>query len=92
MGIAVVGLDIAKHVFQLHGVDERGSVALRRRLRRNEVAPFFANLPTCTVALEACGGAHHWARRLSTVGRRVRLIAPQFVKPTSSQTRMTQAL
>lgn len=81
MGIAVVGLDIAKHIFQLHGADEQGKVVLRRRLRRDEVALFFGNLPACRVGLEACGGAHYWARRLSSFGHTVRLIAPQFVKP-----------
>ena len=81
MKVATIGLDIAKHVFQLHGVDEQGNVALRRRLRRDEVAPFFANLSACRVGLEACGGAHYWARRLSTLGHTARLIAPQFVKP-----------
>jgi transposase len=81
MKVTTIGLDIAKHVFQLHGVDEHGNVVLRRRLRRDEVAPYFANLPACRVGLEACGGAHYWARRLSTLGHTVRLIAPQFVKP-----------
>ena len=81
MKVTTVGLDIAKHVFQLHGVDEHGNVVLRRRLRRDEVAPFFANLPACRVGLEACGGAHYWARRLTRLGHTVRLIAPQFVKP-----------
>ncbi len=81
MKVTTIGLDIAKHVFQLHGVDEQGNVVLRRRLRRDEVAPYFANLPACRVGLEACGGAHYWARRLSTLGHTVRLIAPQFVKP-----------
>jgi len=72
MKVTIVGLDIAKHIFQLHGTDPQGRVALRRKLRREQVVPFFANLPTC---------AHHWARRLSAVGHTVRLIAPQFVKP-----------
>jgi transposase len=81
MKVATVGLDIAKRVFQVHGVDDKGVVVLRRRLQRDEVAPFFANLPACRVGLEACGGAHYWARRLSTLGHTVRLIAPQFVKP-----------
>jgi transposase len=81
MKVAVVGLDIAKHIFQLHGADERGNAVLRRRLRRDEVAPFFANLPACTVGVEAFGGSHYWARRLAALGHTVRLIAPQFVKP-----------
>src|SRR5579871_1992562 len=81
MHVAIVGLDIAKHVFQLHGSDAHGKVVLRRKLRRHEVVTFFANLPSCTVGLEACGGAHYWARRLTAVGHTVRLMAPQFVKP-----------
>lgn len=80
MQVAIIGLDIAKHVFQLHGTDTDGKVVLRRRLRRQEMVPFFANLPSCTVGLEACGGAHYWARRL-TAGHTVRLMAPQSVKP-----------
>jgi len=81
MQVAIFGLDIAKHVFQLHGIDTNGKVVLRRRLRRQEVVPFFANLTPCVVGLEACGGAHYWARRLKATGHTVRLIAPQFVKP-----------
>lgn len=81
MKVAIIGLDIAKHVFQLHGTDASGRVVLRRKLRRQEVMPFFANLPSCKVGLEACGGAHYWARRLSAIGHSVRLMAPQFVKP-----------
>lgn len=79
MQVAIVVLDIAKHVIQLHGTDRGGRVVLR--LRRQEVIPFFANLTPCLVGLEACGGAHYWARRLSAAGHTVRLIAPQFVKP-----------
>ena len=81
MKVAIVGLDIAKHVFQLHGTDRDGKVVLRRKMRRHEVVPFFANLASCVVGLEACGGAHYWARRLTAAGHAVRLIAPQFVKP-----------
>lgn len=81
MQVAIIGLDIAKHIFQLHGTDVHGKVVLRRKLRRQEVAPFFANLPSCIVGLEACGGAHYWARRLTALGHTVRLMAPQFVKP-----------
>jgi transposase len=81
MQVAIVGLDIAKNVFQLHGTDGYGRVIPRRKLRRQEVVPFFANLRPCTVGIEACGGAHYWARRLTAVGHTVRLMAPQFVKP-----------
>jgi transposase len=78
---AVVGLDIAKNVFQVHGADAMGHRVLRRRLRRGEVAVFFARLPPCLVGIEACPGAHHWARELQALGHEVRLIPPQYVKP-----------
>lgn len=81
MRVCTIGLDIAKNVFQVHGADERGKRVLRRRLRRNQVAAFFANLPHCLVGIEASGGAHYWARVLSRGGHEVRLMAPQFVKP-----------
>ena len=81
MRVSTIGLDIAKNVFQVHGVDERGRTVLRKRLRRGQVAEFFANLPRCIVGLEACGGAHYWTRVLSRFGHDVRLLAPQFVKP-----------
>ena len=78
---AVVGLDIAKNVFQAHGADATGRRVLRRRLRRGEVAAFFARLPPCLVGIEACPSAHHWARELQALGHEVRLIPPQYVKP-----------
>ncbi len=81
MKIATVGLDIAKHVFQVHAADLEGRLVLRRRLQRNRVAEYFANLPPCLVGLEACCGSHYWSRVLSRFGHTVKLIAPQFVKP-----------
>jgi transposase len=81
MKIATVGLDISKQVFQVHAADSEGRAVLRKRLRRNQVAAFFANLPACLVGLEACGGSHYWSRVISRFGHTVRLIAPQFVKP-----------
>ena len=81
MKIATVGLDIAKQVFQVHGADSEGRAVLRKRLRRDQVAEFFANLPPCLVGLEACCGSHYWTRVLHRAGHTVRLIAPQFVKP-----------
>jgi len=74
-------MDTSKQIFQLHGVDEAERVVLRRKLRRKEVTAFFAGLAPTVVAIEACGGSHHWARTLSGLGHEVKLIAPQFVKP-----------
>jgi transposase len=81
MNITQVGLDLAKNLFQFHGIDARGHVALRKRLKRAQVVGFFAQLPPCLIGLEACGGAHFWARKLTQLGHTVKLIAPQFVKP-----------
>lgn len=81
MKIATVGLDIAKQVFQIHGADSEGRAVLRKRLRRDQVAEFFANLPPCLIGLEASCGSHYWSRVLGRFGHTVRLIAPQFVKP-----------
>ena len=66
--VVTVGLDIAKSVFQVHGVDVGGGVAIRRRLRRAQVLPFFAKLPACLIGIEACATAHYWAREISRVG------------------------
>ncbi len=79
--ISMIGLDLAKHVFQVHGVDASGGVVLRRQLRRSAVEKFFAQLPPCTVGMEACGGAHHWARVIGRYGHQVRLMPPAYVKP-----------
>ncbi len=81
MKITAIGLDLAKSVFQVHGVDNRGHAIVRKQLRRDQVVPYFAKVPPCLVGMEACGGAHHWARRLREFGHTVRLISPQFVKP-----------
>jgi len=81
MKITTVGLDLAKNVFQVHGIDEQGKIALKRQLQRDQVAPFFVNLPPCLIGMEACGSAHHWARKLHAMGHIVRLMAQQFVKP-----------
>ena len=79
-----IGLDIAKSVFQVHGVDARGRVVLRKRLARAKVREFFANLPRCGIGLEACGGAHYWARELIRLGHDARLMPPQYVKARRS--------
>jgi transposase len=81
MNITEVGIDLAKLVFQVHGVDARGKVALRKQLKRHQVVAFFAQLAPCLIGMEACGGAHLWARKLCELGHTVKLIAPQFVKP-----------
>jgi transposase len=81
MKITTVGIDLAKNVFQVHAVDERGRAVLRKQLRRDQMTAFFANLPPCLIGMEACASAHHWARTLQKVGHTVRLMAPQFVKP-----------
>src|SRR6478672_3665555 len=78
---STIGLDIAKRVFQAHGADASGRVVFRKRLVRAKVLEFFAAKPPCVVALEACGGAHHWARQLISLGHEVRLIPPAYVKP-----------
>jgi transposase len=79
--ITTIGLDLAKNLFQVHGVDERGKAVLRKALKRAEVVSFFAKLLPCLVGMEACGSAHFWARKLSALGHTVKLMAPQFVKP-----------
>lgn len=81
MEITTVGIDLAKAVFQIHGVDERGRAVLRKQLKRKDMMSFFANLKACLIGMEACGSAHYWARELSRLGHTVRLMAPQFVKP-----------
>src|SRR5512144_955243 len=78
---STIGLDIAKWVFQAHGADATGRVIFRKRLMRAKVLEFFAGQPRCLVALEACGGAHYWARELGRLGHTVRLIPPAYVKP-----------
>src|SRR5437773_2770889 len=81
MRIIRIGLDTAKHVFQVHGVDENEQPALRRQVRRSEMAKFFAELPPTRIGLEACGAAHHWARVLRGLGHEVVLLPPQYIKP-----------
>lgn len=79
--VSTIGLDIAKTVFHAHGVDERGRMVFSQRLTRAKLLDFFSRQPCCMVALEACGGAHHWARELTALGHTVRLIPPAYVKP-----------
>jgi transposase len=81
MNIKRIGIDLAKHVFQLHGVDPHEKPVLRKQLRRNQVLNYFAKLSPCLIGIEACGSAHYWARELQKLGHTVKLMAPQFVKP-----------
>jgi len=79
--VTVLGIDLAKNSFQLHGVDEKGNRVLKKKLTRKQLVAFIAQLPPCLIGIEACGGAHHWVRVLSEWGHTVKMIAPQFVKP-----------
>jgi len=81
MKITTIGIDLAKSVFQVHGVDQRGKPVVLKRLRRKQMLPYFAQLSPCLVGMEACGGARYWARKLRAQGHSVKLMAPQFVKP-----------
>jgi transposase len=79
--VTILAIDLAKEVFQLHGVNEKGKAVLKKKLRRSELLAFVVNLPKCVIAMEACGGSHYWAREFQKFEHEVKLIAPQFVKP-----------
>jgi transposase len=79
--VTIVGLDIAKNVFQVHGVDGGGASVIAKAVRRGQLLSFFASLPQCVVGIEACSSAHHWARSLIALGHQVKLIPPAYVKP-----------
>src|SRR5512134_1681004 len=79
--ITTIGLDIAKSVFQVHGIDASGQVILRRQLKRRYVLAFFQKLPPCLIGMEACASSHHWSRELQALGHTVRLMPPAYVKP-----------
>src|SRR5271154_655608 len=81
MNVATIGIDLAKNVFQIHGVDSHGHPVLRKQIKRAQLFAFFANLPPCLIGMESCCGSHFLARRLETFGHVVKLMAPQFVKP-----------
>ena len=81
MHVTTVGLDLAKHVFQVHGIDQDGQVLIRRQLRRGELISFFRRLPPCLIGMEACSTAHFWARELAVLGHEVRLMPAAYVKP-----------
>src|ERR1700692_1270443 len=80
MKITTIGLDLAKSVFQVHGIDAIGQIVVRKSLRRSQILPFFAKLPPCLVGMEACGTAHYWARELTKLGHQVRLMPAKDVK------------
>lgn len=81
MNISVLGIDIAKNIFQLHGVDSAGKRILKQRIEREKLSAYVANLPLSTIAMESCGGANYWARVFQRQGHTVKLVSPQFVKP-----------
>jgi len=79
--IRIIGLDIAKSVFQLHGLDDAGATVLQKRLTRSRMLPFFEKLPACLIGIEACATSHYWARELTELGHEVKLMPAQYVKP-----------
>ncbi len=79
--VITIGVDLAKNVFQVHGVDAEGSVVVRRQLKRGQMLPFFKKQRPCLVGMEACATSHHWGREIAALGHRVRLMAPRYVKP-----------
>ena len=81
MRVATIGIDISKHVFQVHGVSAAGEVVIQKRLRRAELLSFFEKLEPCLIGIEACGTSHHWARQLTLLGHEVKLMPPSYVKP-----------
>ena len=91
MNVTTIGLDIAKNVFQVHGADAKGRLVFKKRLSRGKVLSFFANLPPCMIGMEACAGAHDWARELQALRHEVRLMPPQYVKPYVKRNKHDQA-
>lgn len=91
MNVTTIGLDIAKNVFQVHGADAKGRVIFKKRLSRSKVLSFFANLPSCLIGMEACAGAHYWARELQALGHEIRLMPPQYVKAYVKRNKHDQA-
>ena len=79
--VSIIGLDLAKNTFQVHGANAEGAAVIRRKVRRDHLLKFFATQPACTVAMEACAGSHHWAREIAKFGHEIRLISPNYVRP-----------
>ena len=90
--VSTIGLDLAKSVFQVHGIDAAGRVVVRRQLRRGEVLGFFARLRPCLVGMEACATAHHWGRELTRLGHTVKLMPPAYVKPYVKRGKTAEAI
>ena len=81
MNITTLGIDLAKNTFQLHGVDGKGQIVLKKKISREALLPYIANLPVCTIIVEACSGAQYWCRQFEKLGHHTKIISPQFVKP-----------
>ncbi len=92
MHITTLGIDVAKHVFQLHGVDARGRAVLSRRVKRNQLLNTVASLSPCVIGMEACGTVHHWGRAFAQLGHTVKLMHPSMSSPMSRRTRMIGAM
>ncbi len=90
--ISTIGIDIAKTMFQVHGLDDTGEVVIRRQLKRRQVLPFFQKLPHCLVGMEACATSHHWARELAKLGHEVRLMPPRYVKRNKNNAADAEAI
>src|SRR6516165_6977492 len=88
--VSTIGLDIAKSIFQIHGVDADGVVMIRKRIRRAKLLEFFAALPACLVGIEACPTAHYWSRRLQILGHTVKLMPPSYVSLSKAQQKRCQ--
>jgi len=91
MEVTTIGIDIAKRIFQVHGVNKSGKTILKKKFMRDQVLTFMSNLPKCLVGMEACGGANYWAREITKLGHEVKLMAPQFVKPYVKTNKNDQA-
>jgi transposase len=90
--VTVLGIDLAKAVFQIHGNDSRGKALFNRKVSRSKLLEFVANTPPCIIGMEACGGAHHWAREFEKLGHKVHLMAPQFVKSNKNDKADAEAI
>jgi transposase len=92
MKVSTLGIDLAKSIFRIHGVDFRGAVVQRRQLTRKQLLPFLARLEPCLVGMEACAGAHYWAREIEKLGHMARLMSPHFITPYRKARRMTATM